>query len=180
MNLAAKIGDIKSLMLEGKLVLLGDDGEPLKPSGSSIGNFTREACESFNASMNEVNSQSDTSGFVLLKENGTNGVVEPVVQTPIWFTSVVNNDSVNHKVNFRSFDSDKPTNDKAEVQIPLSSVLEVHSRFEFNFYGYFVGQRIEFSVLEQYVRNAWKKYGIIHAKMNLKGLFFFKFLRLRV
>ena len=63
MNLAGKIGDIKSLMLEGKLVLLGDDGEPLKPSGSGIDNFTREACESVDAAMKELNSQSILVGL---------------------------------------------------------------------------------------------------------------------
>ncbi|GKB88514.1 zinc knuckle CX2CX4HX4C containing protein, partial [Tanacetum coccineum] len=63
----------------------------------------------------------------------------------------------------------------AEVQIPLSSVLEVHTRFEFNLYGYFAGKRIAFLVVENYVRNAWKKYGIVCAMTNSNGLFFFKF-----
>ena len=53
--------------------------------------------------------------------------------------------------------SDKLSNDMVEVQIPLSSILEVHTRFEFNLYGYFVGKRVVFSVVEHYVRNAWKK-----------------------
>ncbi|GJS26093.1 hypothetical protein Tco_0486713 [Tanacetum coccineum] len=55
----------------------------------------------------------------------------------------------------------KPSNEKAEVQIPLSSVLEVHLRFDFSLYGYFIGTRVAFPVVENYVRNAWKKYGII-------------------
>nr|GFA50494.1 hypothetical protein [Tanacetum cinerariifolium] len=36
-------------------------------------------------------------------------------------------------VNFRSLDTNKPINVKAEVKIPNASVLEVHSRFRFNF-----------------------------------------------
>ncbi|PWA44737.1 hypothetical protein CTI12_AA523880 [Artemisia annua] len=98
-NLAAKIRDIKSLMLEGKLVLVGDDGNPLKSSDSGIDKVTLQTCESFDATMNDVNSQSDTSGFVLVKEKVTNVVVELDVQTtPISFASVVNNESVNRKV----------------------------------------------------------------------------------
>ena len=53
-------------------------------------------------------------------------MVELVVQTsPISFANMVNNGSVYRKVNFRSFDSGKPSNNVVEIQIPLSSVLEV-------------------------------------------------------
>ncbi|GJY01191.1 ribonuclease H-like domain-containing protein [Tanacetum coccineum] len=41
--------------------------------------------------------------------------------------------------------------------------------------GYFVGKGVAFSVVEHYVMNAWKKYGIIRAMMILKRLFFFTF-----
>ena len=34
---------------------------------------------------------------------------------------------------------------------------------------------IAFPVVEHYVRNAWKKYGTIRARINSKGLLFFKF-----
>ncbi|GJV55584.1 reverse transcriptase domain-containing protein [Tanacetum coccineum] len=39
----------------------------------------------------------------------------------------------------RSLDSDKLINAKAEVKIPKASILDVHSRFGFSLYGYFVG-----------------------------------------
>lgn len=68
---------------------------------------------------------------------------------------MVNNEA-NGKVNFRAFDTGKPTNAKAEVQITKASVLEVHLRFRFNLYGYFVGKRVAFQVVEYYVKNAWQ------------------------
>ncbi|GKA64839.1 hypothetical protein Tco_0764546 [Tanacetum coccineum] len=143
-SLTAKISAIEKQMIDGKLVLVGDDGLPLKPT--------------------HMEHSSSPYGFILENENGTDVVVESVVQTtPTSFASVVNDKSVNRKVNFRSFDSGKPPNDMAEVQISLSSVLEVHSRFEFSFYGCFLGKRVAFSVVEHYVKNAWKKYGIIRA-----------------
>nr|GEX48611.1 hypothetical protein [Tanacetum cinerariifolium] len=60
-------------------------------------------------------------------------------------------------VNFRSLDTNKPINVKADVKIPKASVLEVHSRFRFNLYGYFVGKRLIFPIVEYYVKNAWQK-----------------------
>ncbi|GJT54012.1 probable indole-3-pyruvate monooxygenase YUCCA10, partial [Tanacetum coccineum] len=48
------------------------------------------------------------------------------------------------KVNFRSLDSDKPINAKAEVKIPNASILDVHSRFGFSLYGYFMGKKVAF------------------------------------
>nr|GFA33245.1 hypothetical protein [Tanacetum cinerariifolium] len=66
----------------------------------------------------------------------------------------------------------KPTNEKEEVQIPLSSALEVHLKFSLCFYGYFVGKRVAFLVVENYVRNSWKKYGIVRVMMNARGFFF--------
>ncbi|GJV22024.1 hypothetical protein Tco_1371044 [Tanacetum coccineum] len=60
----------------------------------------------------------------------------------------------------QSLDRGKPTHVKVDVQIPLSSILEALSRFGFSLYGYFTGKKITFLVVENYVRNAWKKYGI--------------------
>ncbi|GKC97824.1 hypothetical protein Tco_1168099 [Tanacetum coccineum] len=68
------------------------------------------------------------------------------------------------KVNFRSLDSDKHINAKAEVKIPKASILDVHSRFGFSLYGYFVGKRVAFPVVENYVKNVWKNFVPIWVK----------------
>ncbi|GKC63383.1 hypothetical protein Tco_1095981 [Tanacetum coccineum] len=52
------------------------------------------------------------------------GVNEPVRTIPKSFAT--------SKVNFRSLDSDKPINAKAEVKIPKASFLDVYSRFGFS------------------------------------------------
>ncbi|GKC74243.1 zinc knuckle CX2CX4HX4C containing protein [Tanacetum coccineum] len=84
-------------------------------------------------------------------------------------------EGVDEPVNFRSLDSDKPINATTEVKIPKASILDVHSRFGFSLYGYFVGKRVAFPVVENYVNNAWKKFGLVRVMMNSNGLFFFKF-----
>ncbi|GKC36835.1 probable indole-3-pyruvate monooxygenase YUCCA10 [Tanacetum coccineum] len=122
------------------------------------------------------------------------GVDELVSTIPKSFASLVTKEAVTSKVNFRSLDSDKPTNEAvtskvnfrsldsgktinatAEVKIPKASILDVHSIFGFSLYGYFVGKRVAFPVVENYVKNAWKKFGLVRVMMNLKGFFFFKF-----
>ncbi|GKC37536.1 ATPase, F1/V1/A1 complex, alpha/beta subunit, partial [Tanacetum coccineum] len=91
------------------------------------------------------------------------------------FASLVINEVVKCEVNFRSLDSDKPINGKAEVKTHKASILDVHSRFGFSLYGYFVCKRVAFSVVENYIKNLWKKFGLVRVMMNSRGFFFFKF-----
>ncbi|XP_022014985.1 uncharacterized protein LOC110914504 [Helianthus annuus] len=42
-------------------------------------------------------------------------------------------------------------------------------------YGYFLEDRVAYPVVEYFVRNNWKKYGIQKSMMNDNGFFFFKF-----
>ncbi|GJZ53862.1 zinc finger, CCHC-type containing protein [Tanacetum coccineum] len=132
----------------------------VSPKECEIDQATYVTCEFFDAVMNEVMSQCGNR----IDANDTVNVAKEV-----------NNEACNRKVNFRSFDTGKPKNERDEVQISLSLILEVHSRFEFSLYGYFMGKRVGFPVVENYVRNAWKKYGIVHLVTNSKGFFFFKF-----
>ncbi|GKA40134.1 hypothetical protein Tco_0732727 [Tanacetum coccineum] len=48
----------------------------------------------------------------------------------------------------------------ANVAIPMSAVKDVSDRFENTLYGYFIGKRLAFPVVENYVKNAWKKFGL--------------------
>ncbi|GKC06255.1 hypothetical protein Tco_0997865 [Tanacetum coccineum] len=60
----------------------------------------------------------------------------------------------------------------AHVAIPLVSVEEVSSRFANTLYGYFIGKRLAFPIVEIYVKYAWAKYGIERVMLN-HGFFFF-------
>ena len=61
------------------------------------------------------------------------------------------------------------------VSIPRSVVEKVSARLEHTLYGYFIGNRMAFPVVEYYVKNNWAKYGLKKIMMNEKGFFFFKF-----
>ena len=62
----------------------------------------------------------------------------------------------------------------ADVIIPQDEVETISARFEHSLYGYFVGQRPAFPVVQNFVRNVWKKYGLTHVMIH-QGFFMFKF-----
>ncbi|GJX82575.1 zinc knuckle CX2CX4HX4C containing protein [Tanacetum coccineum] len=67
----------------------------------------------------------------------------------------------------------------ANVSIPRKIVETVSSRLANTLYGYFIGKRIAFPVVEYFVRNNWGKYGLTRIMMNSKGFFFFQFKTLK-
>lgn len=80
----------------------------------------------------------------------------------------------NKAMNFR-FLEPKDVLDDVVVVLPPESVQLVQNRFTNTLYGYFLGNRLAFPVVEDYVKNAWKKYGINRSMMNSNGFFFFQF-----
>ncbi|GKC46592.1 hypothetical protein Tco_1064314 [Tanacetum coccineum] len=62
----------------------------------------------------------------------------------------------------------------ADVAIPLVAIEEVSTLFANTLYGYFIGKRLAFPIVEDYVKNAWKKYEIEHVMLH-DGFLFFKF-----
>ncbi|GJW46794.1 zinc knuckle CX2CX4HX4C containing protein [Tanacetum coccineum] len=59
------------------------------------------------------------------------------------------------------------------ISIPRKVVKNVSTRFEHALYGYFIGKRMAFPVVEYYARNNWVKHGLKRIMMNTKGFFFF-------
>nr|GEV28168.1 zinc knuckle CX2CX4HX4C [Tanacetum cinerariifolium] len=62
----------------------------------------------------------------------------------------------------------------ANVAIPLPDVEEVSKRFENTLYGYFIGKRLAFPFVGNFVKNAWEKFGLERAMLS-NGFFFFQF-----
>ncbi|XP_022040462.1 uncharacterized protein LOC110943010 [Helianthus annuus] len=63
----------------------------------------------------------------------------------------------------------------ADVVIPLTSVQQVNDRYANTLYGYFLGKRLAFPVVDFFAKNNWVKYGLSRLMMNANGFFFFKF-----
>ncbi|GJT53586.1 zinc knuckle CX2CX4HX4C containing protein [Tanacetum coccineum] len=68
-----------------------------------------------------------------------------------------------------------PVFNGVDISILRKVVKKVSSRFENTLYGYFIGKRMAFPVVEYYARNNWGKHGLKRIMMNSKGFFFFKF-----
>ena len=78
--------------------------------------------------------------------------------------------------NFRSLGDDSDISlEGVDVVLPLESIKKVSSRFDCTLYGYFLGTRLAFPVVENYVKNTWTKFGLNKVMMNSSGSFFFKF-----
>ncbi|GJY04714.1 zinc knuckle CX2CX4HX4C containing protein [Tanacetum coccineum] len=62
----------------------------------------------------------------------------------------------------------------AAVTLPLAAVEEVNARFTNTLYGYFIGKRLAFKLVENYVKNTWAKFGIKRIQLH-DDFFLFQF-----
>jgi len=61
-----------------------------------------------------------------------------------------------------------------DVVLPKESVRVVCNKLEFTLYGYFLGDRIAYPVVEYFVRSNWNKFGLQKSMIKANGFFFFK------
>ncbi|XP_022024382.1 uncharacterized protein LOC110924695 [Helianthus annuus] len=78
------------------------------------------------------------------------------------------------EVNFRWMEATETCKD-ADVVIPREVIRKVQDKFENVLYGYFLGNRLPFPVVEYYAKNVWARHGFSKIMMNAEGFFFFKF-----
>ncbi|XP_022042295.1 uncharacterized protein LOC110944960 [Helianthus annuus] len=78
------------------------------------------------------------------------------------------------KVNFRTLAS-PDLHEGCDVVLPRDSIRAVQDKLAYTLYGYFLGDRVAYPVVDYYVRNNWKKFGLQKSMMNANGFFFFKF-----
>ena len=90
------------------------------------------------------------------------------------YAAKVQGHDMNSKVNFRSLQSVESDED-VDVVIPIEAVKKVQERFSNVLYGYFLGERLAYPVVDYFVKNNWGKWGLKKVMMNANGFFFFKF-----
>nr|GEV28614.1 hypothetical protein [Tanacetum cinerariifolium] len=110
-------------------------------------------------------------------DTGTRAIVadrqhDGMHHTP-FYASFLHEEYSQRKVNFRTLKTEQ--SELADVLIPMSSVLKVHARFENTLYGYFLGKKVAYPVVERYILNAWQKYGVRRVTGDKKGFFFIQF-----
>ncbi|GJY26532.1 hypothetical protein Tco_0401258 [Tanacetum coccineum] len=62
----------------------------------------------------------------------------------------------------------------AAVTLPMEAVESVNARFVNTLYGYFIGDRLAFPLVENYVKNTWAKYGLKRIQLH-EEFFLFQF-----
>ncbi|GJV91690.1 putative reverse transcriptase domain-containing protein [Tanacetum coccineum] len=78
------------------------------------------------------------------------------------------------KLNIRTLFT--PGGNGIDVVVPVKSIRAISDRFANTSYGFFLGKRVAYPVVANYVRNTWGKYEFVRSMFNSStGLFSFQF-----
>ncbi|GKD44945.1 zinc knuckle CX2CX4HX4C containing protein, partial [Tanacetum coccineum] len=89
------------------------------------------------------------------------------------FADVVQRKGVKRVVKVKELRNSKQVNG-AVVAIPMEALEEGSSRFDNTLYGYFIGHRLAFPLVENYVKNTWDKFGLRRIQLH-EEFFLFQF-----
>ncbi|GKE37195.1 zinc knuckle CX2CX4HX4C containing protein, partial [Tanacetum coccineum] len=115
---------------------------------SSLSN-TKDATEIFGASPSVVNATTTANGKT--------------------FASMLQSNPNKKTVKIQELRNPKKV-EGAVVVLPMDAVDAMSSRFENTLYGYFIGKRLAFPLVENYVKNTWAKFGL--KRIQLHEIFF--------
>ncbi|GKE39619.1 hypothetical protein Tco_1463024 [Tanacetum coccineum] len=78
------------------------------------------------------------------------------------------------KVNVRTLFT--PGGNGIDVVVPVDSIRDISERFANTAYGFFLGKKVAYLVVANYVRNTWGKYGLVRSMFSSStGLLSFQF-----
>ncbi|GJU51859.1 zinc knuckle CX2CX4HX4C containing protein [Tanacetum coccineum] len=98
---------------------------------------------------------------------------QPIMAKKFSFASVMGAQPDHKVVNLSELRNDEVV-EGAAVTLPLAAVEEVNARFTNTLYGYFIGKRLAFKLVENYVKNTWAKFGIKRIQLH-DDFFLFQF-----
>ncbi|GKD90902.1 hypothetical protein Tco_1366409, partial [Tanacetum coccineum] len=86
-------------------------------------------------------------------------VISGIKDDPLSYANKLSPTSVT-KSNLRKLDANVPNDANYYFWLPLALVHDVSDRMKNSLYGYFIGKRLAFPVMEWFARNNWEKYGL--------------------
>ncbi|GJY15053.1 retrovirus-related pol polyprotein from transposon 17.6 [Tanacetum coccineum] len=89
------------------------------------------------------------------------------------FAAMVNEQPAKKVVKIQEMRNDLKV-EGAAVILPIEAVEAVNARFCNTLYGYFIGSRLAFPLVENYVKNTWAKYGLKQIQLH-EEFFLFQF-----
>ncbi|KAJ0599778.1 hypothetical protein HanIR_Chr03g0108881 [Helianthus annuus] len=157
------------------------DGNPVLPRRGSV-QVSQQESKKFNV-IDELTkitipvaaSECEVAGTKLAADvntQGTHPINESTAKPMSYADSVVAQNL--KKVYFRSLAS-SAVHDGCDIVLPRESVRMVQDKLANTLYGYFLGDRVAFPVVNYFVPMNWKKYGLQKTMMNANDFFFFKF-----
>lgn len=134
---------------------------------SNIVDGTNDKIHVDTVSMQNTTAGPSTSGANVQKKGTQSGSI------PISFADMFKDKTPKKTVKISEMRNDNCV-PGANVTIPLEAIDEVSSRFANTLYGYFIGKRLAFPIVDNYVRNTWAKFGLQRVMLN-NGFFLFQF-----
>ncbi|GKC23036.1 retrovirus-related pol polyprotein from transposon TNT 1-94 [Tanacetum coccineum] len=98
-------------------------------------------------------------------------------QTKPSFVNVVtgaSNECQNPKINFRAM-TNQDTIENSDFVLPVEAVQAVKHKFANSLVGFFVGKKVAFPLVKNYVTNTWAKFGFEKIMSDDDDVFYFKF-----
>ncbi|GJT39899.1 hypothetical protein Tco_0939764 [Tanacetum coccineum] len=160
--------------LEVNLPADGDHGKYDQPAMKQQVNVSIRS-EQFEVPINtpDVVTMNEASNSPTKCGNSVHGRAGIDTTTHVSFASMFKDNTSKKAVRLFELRNDERV-DGAHVTIPLEAVNEVSTRFANTLYGYFIGKRLAFPIVENHVKNTWAKYGLDRVMLR-NGFFFFQF-----
>ncbi|GJS45022.1 hypothetical protein Tco_0595143 [Tanacetum coccineum] len=137
-----------------------EDGPILSSSGGHM-------VEKVNESGNNEGTQDEN-----MDQTPISSSINPNIGTS--YAKLFTRESSRKSVNFRTLIT--PVRNGADVVVQLESILAISERFINMAYGFFLGKRVAYPVVANYVRKTCGKYGLVKLMLNSStSLFFFQF-----
>ncbi|GJR24572.1 hypothetical protein Tco_0973099 [Tanacetum coccineum] len=171
----AQPGNIRGVPYAGTYVQLPDGSfrrkddavaskDTVRPKDTAV---SKEASEIFGTSKNDANLNVPI-GF----QETLDATVKPTAFT-YSFANVLNQNPNKKTVKIQELRNSEVV-EGASVAIPMDAVEAVSARFANTLYGYFIGDRLAFPLVENYVNNTWAKYGLKRIQLH-ENFFMFQF-----
>ncbi|GJR10705.1 RNA-directed DNA polymerase, eukaryota, reverse transcriptase zinc-binding domain protein [Tanacetum coccineum] len=143
-------------------VVLGKDGKPMRAARCVQIDATKGGSENVVSLPAE-----DIPNSSIMKDVNDNVVKnDGEAAAKISFASILQNQPSKKTVKITKLYNNEVV-EGAAIAIPLAAVEEVSSRFTNTLYGYFIGKRLAFPLVENYVKNTWaKKDGMESVKLH--------------
>ncbi|GJU51655.1 hypothetical protein Tco_1221210 [Tanacetum coccineum] len=171
--------------IDGKMV--GKDGKPMRTAirMPTVSNPKFGPPLNKNPKPNEAKTNEDNPIIEKTQEGEPKSVLENVqVNLTGWdnddnsgiksFANVVSASKPTSKLNFRTlFNEDKV--EETDFVLPLAVVEVVKHKFDNTLVGFFVGQKVAFPLVKNYIMNTWSKFGVQKVMRDDEGVHYFMF-----